>query len=88
MQSRCGVPAGSIFYVPPKCYHMNPTSDERPPEKPHRDAGGEPTGTGYHQLPPLDSRTLLEGSNERLILHQGELYRLRQTRSGKLILYK
>ena len=67
---------------------MNPNSDERPPETPHRDAGGQPTGQGDHQLPPLDSRTLLEGSNERLILHQGELYRLRQTRSGKLILYK
>ena len=42
---------------------------------------------------PPDSRTvssesLLQGGNELQITHRGEVYRLRVTRSGKLILNK
>lgn len=37
---------------------------------------------------PLDSRQLLQGRRDLQILHQGEIYRLQQTRQGKLILTK
>jgi hemin uptake protein HemP len=37
---------------------------------------------------PIDSRTLLAGRTEVRIAHRGELYRLRQTALGKLILTK
>ena len=36
----------------------------------------------------FDSAQLLDGRAEIYIRHQGELYRLRQTRQGKLILTK
>ncbi|MDE0853555.1 MAG: hemin uptake protein HemP [Nevskia sp.] len=36
----------------------------------------------------FDSRALLGVMREALILHRGEIYRLRQTRAGKLILTK
>ena len=37
---------------------------------------------------PIDSDSLFTTSNEVLIQHQGEHYRLRRTRNGKLILTK
>lgn len=37
---------------------------------------------------PLDSQQLLQGRRELQILHQGQIYRLQQTRQGKLILTK
>ena len=37
---------------------------------------------------PLDSVTLLGSRGEVEIVHQGETYRLRRTRQGKLILTK
>lgn len=37
---------------------------------------------------PLDSETLLGSRGEVEIVHQGETYRLRRTRQGKLILTK
>ena len=37
---------------------------------------------------PLDSQQLLQGRRELQILHQGQVYRLQQTRQGKLILTK
>lgn len=46
------------------------------------------------QTPAPDSRRLipsdelLAGSQEVLIMHEGQTYRLRVTRSGKLILHK
>lgn len=36
----------------------------------------------------VDSNELMDGSNEILISHKGAVYRLRETRSGKLILQK
>jgi hemin uptake protein HemP len=39
-------------------------------------------------LPSYDSSDLLKGAREILIHHQGEIYRLRLTRNGKLILNK
>ena len=51
-----------------------------------------------HPVPPsaqvrpdpaaLESRQLLQGRNEVLIRHGGEVYRLRHTRNDKLILTK
>lgn len=40
------------------------------------------------QALPLDSATLLGQHGELLIRHHGEVYRLRRTRQGKLILTK
>ncbi|MEN9903866.1 MAG: Hemin uptake protein hemP [Pseudomonadota bacterium] len=37
---------------------------------------------------PIDSQQLLQGRQEVVILHQGQAYRLQQTRAGKLILVK
>jgi len=37
---------------------------------------------------PLDSAALLGSKDEVEIVHQGETYRLRRTRQGKLILTK
>ena len=45
----------------------------------------DPAGILPH---PLDSRQLLQGRRELQIRHQGEIYRLQQTRQGKLILTK
>ena len=39
-------------------------------------------------VPAFDSKDLLQGRDEILIRHHGELYRLRQTRNDKLILTK
>ena len=48
----------------------------------HKEGGG-------HPRPPLvDSRQLLQGGRLVEIHHNGELYRLQATRTGKLILTK
>lgn len=39
-------------------------------------------------LPTIPSDWLFSKKDELLIAHQGELYRLRRTRNGKLILIK
>jgi hemin uptake protein HemP len=50
-------------------------------------------GGGSAEKPPsqprvLQSEELLRGEKEVLIAHHGEIYRLRETRNGKLILGK
>ena len=45
-------------------------------------------GAGYSRPPLLDSRELLKGGRLVEIHHNGELYRLQATRTGKLILTK
>jgi hemin uptake protein HemP len=50
------------------------------------EGAGDPSAT--RSLAPLDSQQLLQGRRELQILHQGEIYRLQQTRQGKLILIK
>ena len=52
-----------------------------------------PDDVGNHQITPLPSRVvcseeILSGQTEILIRHGSEIYRLRVTRSGKLILTK
>jgi hemin uptake protein HemP len=37
---------------------------------------------------PIDSRQLLQGRREVVIVHRGQAYRLQETRAGKLILVK
>lgn len=41
-----------------------------------------------HSGEPIPSQRLLLGRDEIQIVHQGQVYRLRQTRNGKLILTK
>lgn len=57
----------------------------QPPLAPLAEAGAsDPAGASL----PLDSQLLLQGRRELQIRHQGEIYRLQQTRQGKLILTK
>lgn len=49
----------------------------------------EPSLAGIPNQPRcIRSEEILQGENEVLILHGGALYRLRHTKSGKLILNK
>jgi hemin uptake protein HemP len=43
---------------------------------------------GTQKAPRWRSEDLLQGQREALIVHGSEVYRLRQTRNGKLILQK
>lgn len=54
-----------------------------PPPRPEPGAIPVPEGTVS-----ISSRELLQGAREVLIDHEGETYRLRLTRNGKLILHK
>jgi hemin uptake protein HemP len=47
-----------------------------------------PTAAPEPQVRVWASAELLQGSKEALIEHQGQIYRLRLTRSGKLLLHK
>jgi hemin uptake protein HemP len=52
-------------------------------------AGVETTQAGLPNQPRcIRSEEILQGENEVLILHGGAVYRLRHTKSGKLILNK
>ena len=48
----------------------------------------EPSPHAVANARPLDSAALLGAKGEVEITHQGETYRLRRTRQGKLILTK
>lgn len=45
-------------------------------------------GTAAKRLPVIDSSKLFAGSHELWIEHNGEVYRLQRTKTGKLILTK
>jgi hemin uptake protein HemP len=60
---------------------MNQLNPATPP-----DPGSSPPGAPGP--PRIRSDDLLHGQREILIEHQGEIYRLSVTRSGKLILHK
>ncbi|TVP89727.1 MAG: hemin uptake protein HemP [Pseudomonadaceae bacterium] len=65
--------------------HRNPMVRNQPP------ARSAESGTPQDAVPAsniLLSSTLLQGNNSIIIDHQGALYTLRVTRSGKLILTK
>jgi hemin uptake protein HemP len=59
---------------------MSMMTDEKRPEPRPLPAGIQPR--------KITSTELLQGKNELWIEHAGQLYRLRVTRSGKLILQK
>jgi hemin uptake protein HemP len=48
----------------------------------------EPSSPAESPLTAISSDDILQGKSEVLIRHGGELYRLRLTRNGKLILQK
>ena len=58
----------------------------------HADDSGRQDSSGKSPAPPrpvtLTSNDLFQGNREVLIEHNGEVYRLRITRTGKLILNK
>lgn len=62
---------------------QDPTNDAPAP-----DAPAEPAGRRGPTPPRIDSRELLRGGREVVIVHGGEEYRLRHTSQGKLILTK
>lgn len=67
--------------LPPPLETGNPpttTDDRRTPVQPALAA----------QVRTLPSSTLLEGRREVLIAHEGQIYRLLQTKNGKLLLQK
>ncbi len=57
------------------------------PSDPQPDPAAE-TGGAASYTPVVDSESLFRGHSEVLILHGDQTYRLRITRSGKLILQK
>jgi hemin uptake protein HemP len=64
-------------------------NDPIPPERQHPESSSGPTGQSDAAAGLLlDSSALFEGRREVHIRHGGELYRLRITRMGKLILTK
>ena len=63
---------------------MVDTVDTKPDRPQNAAAGPRPAGPGA----PIPSSELLRGRREAVIAHQGELYRLRETKNGKLILTK
>lgn len=65
-----------------------PTDDSYTPrdiDSSHRKATGDELSA---QQPIIDSDALFRGAQELLIQHNDQIYRLRQTRNGKLILNK
>ncbi len=56
----------------------------KPPSPPQP----QPARPGSAQPQTLTSTELMQGRREVVIVHQGENYRLQQTRNGKLILTK
>jgi hemin uptake protein HemP len=59
-------------------------SDSAQPAEPTGAAGSATAGS----QPRWQSQEILKGATEAIILHEGQTYRLRLTRQGKLILYK
>ncbi len=77
------VTARPFSSVPPAPAPAAASPDEPPALA---DAASDPAEAILAQ--PLDSQQLLQGRRELQILHQGQIYRLQQTRQGKLILIK
>jgi hemin uptake protein HemP len=72
--------------APRSHFGVNMTEKTQPPsENPVTD---RPPAQEAGPLPEVASADLLRGHREMLIHHEGETYRLRLTRTGKLILNK
>jgi hemin uptake protein HemP len=61
---------------------------EEQPQPPPVDRSDECAGEGVPPSETISSEDLFHGTREVHIRHAGEVYRLRVTRSGKLILHK
>ncbi len=57
-------------------------------EPEHPDRAADSKTDGPSETCVIRSEDLLKGSQELRIVHEGETYRLRLTRNGKLILHK
>jgi hemin uptake protein HemP len=62
--------------------------NESTEKTPSQDAVAAAAKQAAGAIPSIDSATLLQNHRELLIRHGNELYRLRLTKSGKLILHK
>lgn len=72
---------GGLHRLRSESVAMNtPEKPAKPSDVPAKD------DTDSHRL--IHSEELFAGSHEVLIEHEGQMYRLRLTRSGKLILHK
>ena len=58
------------------------------PQKPDPSRPREPGHADFESRRAIRSEELLAGAQEVLIEHEGQTYRLRLTRRGKLILHK
>lgn len=68
---------------------MNSTPQQDPPATNNRPSTPpDEVLTETVGAPTVDSQALLRGGNVAYILHNGEMYRLRVTKQGKLILTK
>lgn len=65
-------------------------NDEKGKKKDERMSANETSDTesGGENLTPISSETLLKGHNEVMIRHEDQIYRLRRTAKGKLIMTK
>ncbi len=61
---------------------------DEPRETPAQPSEQNPQDRGAQPSPAVEFQQLAAGSREVLISHQGQIYRLRETRNGKLILNK
>ena len=67
---------------------MNPTLDPLQTRPDLVSRASHPSGQRSFPPSPIPAECLFQGSHEIQISHQGERYRLRITRNGKLILTK
>lgn len=83
-----------LVKVPPNClpaieaHSTSFVSDKMQENETHPIKPAQPAGQDLPQQTTLNSTELLKGSKEVLIKHGEEIYRLRLTRNGKLILHK
>lgn len=68
--------------------HQGRAFASRPTPESGPRAAARPQHSATIAVPVIDSRTLLEGGRELGISQAGEIYRLRVTRTNKLILTK
>jgi hemin uptake protein HemP len=78
-----------IFSASLACFRLEgatkmSTDQPLPPDRDHAMESGSPAG----EPRTLRSEDLLQGEKEIVIVHENQLYRLRRTRNGKLILQK
>ena len=73
---------------PPSTLPPPPAASTVRPAAPDAAPAGAAAAAPLGQARRFSSRALFDGHRELLIEHEGEIYRLRRTRGGKLILNK